>query len=170
MELSAERQAAALRRELRMVMPPDEDHPTEWYFAPLCPEDKHGCATGPTYWFCQCKPCRDYTRRVAAKARVISRHNRGIISGTTTTVPASPTGAPPPSGDTPAPGAGSQDDAAAQADPSGRVPTRGTPGRAATAKNLADVESNLAPAPGPTTPEDYIAQLRRDLAKAGLTA
>lgn len=167
MELSKERQAAALRRELRMLMPPDEDHPKEWYFAPLCPEDKHGCATGPTYWFCQCKKCVEYTRRISAKVRVNSRHNRGILAQTKTSAPASPTGHQPSAG-LPAPGPGSQDDAAVQADPSGRGPHRDIPGRTAPAP--ADVESSLTPTPGPTNPGDYIAQLRLDLAKAGLTA
>lgn len=169
MELSTERQAAALRRELRMLMPPDEDHQHEWYFAPLCPDDKHGKASGATYWFCQCAPCREYSRRISAKGRINNKFNRGIILATQTPVSASPTGEPP-GGDRIAPGPGSQDDVTVQADPSGRVPTRGTPGHTATAPPVADVESNPAPTPGPTTPEEYIAQLRADMARRGLTA
>jgi hypothetical protein len=124
-------------------MPPDEHHDTEWWFAPLCPDDKHGCATGPTYWFCQCHPCRMYARKNAAKSRDNARHNEAIL-GTQTTVP---------TGDSPTQ-AGSRSDPAESID---RDPLHGS---------AADVDPVPAPSLGPA---EYIAQLRHELHKKGLT-
>lgn len=143
------RRAGALRRARRII-----GENGKWY-APDCPPDKHGRASGATYWFCHCDLCEGYVRRSAGRKSDRKKHNADIISTLErdATVPDGVV----------APGRHLSDEAD-QGFPS--LP----PGSAPATRHVA--EDNVGPTqvsdPGPTNPDEYRADLLRTFALAGM--
>lgn len=53
------------------------------WFSPACPPDKHGKASGASYWHCECGPCLQYRTDKLKLSKRNRQHNRAVINGTT---------------------------------------------------------------------------------------